>query len=522
MNPQLDLSQLAIQRVPSTKSVDVRRRRHLLTRWILPGLLLAGFAALITYAARETFSPPRVVTVIPVTLSQQALDAPVDTPLFRAAGWVEPRPMPTVVTALAEGVVEQLLVLEGQEVKRGQVVARLIAEDARLALEAAEAEVELREGELAAAKASYTAAKERFELPVHLQAELAEAETALARAESDLAALPSQLATAEARQAFARRDYEGARRSGTAVPTITVEKARTELDTAAGTLRELQTREKRLPIEITALTARRDALKLKLQRKVDERRQLGEAEAAVKSAEARLRQARASRDLAQLRLQRMEIRSPINGRVLALVARPGTRLNGMTTSSLQDSSTVLTLYDPSSLQVRVDVRLDDVAKVQPGQKLRIETAALPDTPLQGEVLLATSQADIQKNTLSVKVAIHDPPLTLKPEMLCQVTFLAPPRRPGSTSSDTQRLLVPRQLLDNGGLWVVDPLSGTARWRSVELGFTAGELIEVVRGLASTDKLIVAGREGLREGTRVQVRGEDETLGLTPTTATPRR
>src|SRR5258707_15354903 len=92
----------------------------------------------------------------------------------------------------------------------------------------------------------------------------------------------------------------------------------------------------------------------------------------------------------------------------------------MIASSLQDSSTVLTLYDPASLQVRVDVRLDDVGKVRAGQKVRIETAALPEQPLEGEVLLATSQADIQKNTLSVKVAIHNPPPTLKPEMLCQI------------------------------------------------------------------------------------------------------
>jgi multidrug efflux pump subunit AcrA (membrane-fusion protein) len=163
----------------------------------------------------------------------------------------------------------------------------------------------------------------------------------------------------------------------------------------------------------------------------------------------------------------------------------------------------------------VDVRLEDVGKVRPGQKARIETAALPGVALDGEVLMATSQADIQKNTLAVKVAINAPPAGLRPDMLCQVTFLSPPRPAGGApkGADTLRLLVPRQLVESGGVWVVDQLAGVARLRAVETGLTSGELVEVVSGLSPQDKLIVGGREGLRDGMRVRVAGEDESLGI---------
>src|SRR5262249_28425577 len=117
--------------------------------------------------------------------SSSVLEAPLDTPLFRAAGWAEPRPAPLLVTALAEGVVEQVLVVEGQEVKAGQAVARLFSADAKLALESAEAKVDLHEAELAGAKAAVTAAKARYRSPAHLRDELADAEAALARAESE-------------------------------------------------------------------------------------------------------------------------------------------------------------------------------------------------------------------------------------------------------------------------------------------------------------------------------------------------
>src|SRR5262245_49258629 len=112
MKAKVDLRQLAVERDAPAPASAARpaRRRHLLTRFVLPALLLAGFGLLLTYAARESLYPPRPVTVIPVISSQGEMDQPADTPLFRAAGWAEPRPTPTVVTSPAEGMVEKLLV----------------------------------------------------------------------------------------------------------------------------------------------------------------------------------------------------------------------------------------------------------------------------------------------------------------------------------------------------------------------------------------------------------------------------
>lgn len=528
MTTKVDLRRLAVNRTgPTAEPVPlVSRRRHMLTRFVLPGLLLAGFAVLIAYAARDTLSPPRPVTVVPVISSQSDLPQAADTPLFRAAGWIEPRPTPTLVTALAEGVVEKLLVVEGQEVKEGEVVARLVSADARLALDSAEADVALRESEFAGAQANLTAAKTRLDQPIHLRAELADAEAALAKAETELANLPFQLQTAQARQQFARTDLESKQKIVGAVPEINIARAKSELEATSSAVEELLSRQKRLPVEIAAFKDKRDALQLKLQLKTEEVRQAAEAEALMQTAKARLKQAQAARDAARLRLERMEIKAPASGRVLALVARPGMRLNGLNPGSLHDSSTVVTLFEPTKLQVRVDVRLDDVGKVLTGQKVKIETAAVPGRSLDGEVLMATSQADIQKNTLSIKVAVVDPPSTLKPDMLCQVTFLAPPQAANPTKEgDTFRLLMPKQLVvssgDGNSVWVADRLSGTARLRRIELGVNAGDLVEVVSGLSSSDKLIVGGRDGLKDGDRITVAGEDESMGLTLSSGRPK-
>ena len=70
MSTKVDLSHLAVTRNAPAFSVGMKpfvRRRGLMTRFVLPGLLLLGFGGFVAYAAREVLSPPRVVTVIPIS-----------------------------------------------------------------------------------------------------------------------------------------------------------------------------------------------------------------------------------------------------------------------------------------------------------------------------------------------------------------------------------------------------------------------------------------------------------------------
>ena len=125
-----------------------------------------------------------------------------------------------------------------------------------------------------------------------------------------------------------------------------------------------------------------------------------------------------------------------------------------------DSSTVVTLYRPDSLQVRVDVRYENLAQVRLGQPVRIASPAL-ENELSGKVLFVSSLADIQKNTLQVKVEMDTPPSVFKPEMLVDVTFLAPertgnrPRRPHCGSS-FRRNSCTRTITARSSGWPISP------------------------------------------------------------------
>src|SRR2546429_2371087 len=128
MNSNVDLKQLAVRRDGPAPAPQLRRPGHLASRYLLPGAVLVGFSAVVAWAARDSLLPSRPVTVVPI-LTTRAEVRQEGSPLFQAAGWVEARPTPILVTALAEGVIDQLLVVEGQEVKAGEAVARLIDVD---------------------------------------------------------------------------------------------------------------------------------------------------------------------------------------------------------------------------------------------------------------------------------------------------------------------------------------------------------------------------------------------------------
>jgi HlyD family secretion protein len=518
MATQVDLRQLAVDR-STTGAAPLSRKRSWLLRWGIPLAITAGFLFIVGWSARDYWLPAKPVTVVPVLLTRAEVQQ-AGTPLFQAAGWIEPRPTAVVCSALVEGVLEELLVVEGQAVKVGQPVAKLVDADVRISLREAESILKLREAERDAAQAVLTAAQQNVDQPVHLEAAHAEAEAALATLETEIKNLPFLVRVAQSRLSLARQDLEGKKSIAEAISGRSVQKAQSEYDSAVAALAELEQRGPNLVRQQEAWSRKCEALHTKLKLKTDETRALDEAKANLAAAVARLEQSRLALETAQLRLERMVVRSPITGCVLSLNAQPGRRLMGINAASERDASTVVTLYDPEKLQVRVDVRLEDVPQVQIGQPVQISTAATKE-PLLGLVLGMTSQADIQKNTLQVKVSIANPSTVIRPEMLAQVTFLAP-QQPGGKSEGEQdplRLLVPKELVESGEggstIWVADAAQGAARRQVIQLGSaSADQLVEVTQGLTALDKLIVGGREGLADGTRIRIMGTDRNLGTT--------
>lgn len=513
---QLDLSKLALDRSPTGRAAGKPRPKGWLLRYVLPLSILLGFLALLGVAAGRQLYPEQSVTVVPVIVKRGEVQQQ-GTPLFQAAGWIEPRPTSVGVPALAPGVIEELLVVEGQAVTKGQPIARLIAIDALLSVELANAALAIRDGELQRAQAERVAAVIRLEKPIHLNVQISDADSMLAKATTELDKLPFLVEAAEANLAFTGSSLEGKRAAKGAIAGLIVEQAVNDHASAYAQLKELKKRGPNLQREVQALQGKVDALQQQLVLLVEENRQLQEATANVASSTAIRDEARLLLRRAKLNLERTVVRAPIAGRILRLIASPGARVMGLDEKAGQSSSTVVEMYDPARLQVRADVRLEDVTMVVPGAPVEIETASSGSVIL-GRVLQSTSSANIQKNTLEVKVELIEPPATVSPEMLVTATFLAPKTVSTSVKSfETDRILVPQQLIrsDNGRsfAWVVNANNQAVR-KTLTVGGTGSDgLVEIVEGLNVTDKLISSSVENLQPGDAILVTGEDQTIGL---------
>jgi RND family efflux transporter MFP subunit len=236
------------------------------------------------------------------------------------------------------------------------------------------------------------------------------------------------------------------------------------------------------------------------------------ARAAVARAEAEERAARVAVEQADLALARMQVRAPVGGVVLQRMVEPGQRL--MPDANNPYAAVVVRLYDPAHLQVRVDIPLADAAKVRTGDKAEITTETLPGRTFTGTLTRFVHEANIQKNTVQVKVAIADPAPELKPDMLAKAKITTRPAERAAGAMPTEAapagevVMVPRAALvevsgAQASAWVIDLPTTTALKRALRLGQVTADSAEVLEGLRPGDRVVLHAPADLRPGVKVR-------------------
>lgn len=492
-------------------------------RWQWIGLLavVAALVGLTLAPALDTLRPVREVQVsaaLPIRTIEPLVvltDAPAGraTRIVQAPGWLEPDPYYVAVTALTDGVVRSIHVLEGEPVEMGQVVAELVPDDAELALRRAEAELARARAGLALAEAERAAAHTDWEQPVERQRQVRTATAALAEARAELVRWPAMVRELEAdleRWQQEQQRVERAHTDGAATQReLTV--AQQEAAARSAELEAMRLREDVLSARIERLEAESEAASRAAELRVEERQALDTAEASVVEARSRVVLAEAVRAEAQLRLDRMTIRSPMGGYVMRRLKSPGDKVMlGMDT---EHSAHIVHVYEPTKVQVRVDVPLADASQVVIGQRCEVVVDVLPDETFQGEVTRITHEADLQKNTLQVKVRVLDPSPLLRPEMLTRVRFLPVDGGTpvdGSSAEALSRVRVPETCLDGDRVWVVRHrrgLRGEAADVSIQTIAIENEYATVSADLRPGD-LVIHDPSDMRSGQRVRFKTTD--------------
>ena len=464
---------------------------------MLPWALVIGFLLLLFLMLGERLLPARALSIASVVTVRQNADAgakPVATEradaaplspeaefnaplLFQASGWIEPDPYSVTATALTDGVLESVHILEGELVKKGQLLAKLIDDDARLDLETARQQ-------LASLEAQAEAHRHQIDI-----------------AEAELATLGKQVSAADARRAKAAELAErlSNARAGV-VPERDIVQARLEVDA--------------LSSEVEALAITETEIKARIE----------QYQTACEDFSARIAQAQTEVDRRQLALDRTRIESPIDGRVLRLMAAPGHKK--MLRMDDHHSASVAVLYEPENLQARIDVPLSEAANLTVGQAVRIRSELLPDQVFRARVTRIVGQADLQRNTLQAKVAIEEPDDRLRPDMLCRAEFLRPVEKNEASKPESvqftgkparARVFVPLAAIgetetdqDDVVIWKVDASGNRISRQTIVLGEETREDHRLVLdGLKPGDRVVLHPPGDLEQGERFRAHHDHE-------------
>ena len=114
------------------------------TRFGLPMAIVASAAIVLLVTGWNAFVPARGVTVISTAVrpvETMVRNQQMPSSAIQAPGWVEPDPFATYIPALEEGIIKELVALEGDHIMKGQVVARMVDDEARITVSQAQAEL---------------------------------------------------------------------------------------------------------------------------------------------------------------------------------------------------------------------------------------------------------------------------------------------------------------------------------------------------------------------------------------------
>ena len=231
----------------------------------------------------------------------------------------------------------------------------------------------------------------------------------------------------------------------------------------------------------------------------------------LRSREEALSQAQATLEKALERLSKTVFRSPITGVATSVDIKVGeTAISG--TQNIAGSN-LMTIADPSSILVEVEVDEADIANVQLEQDVDVYAVAFPEEALKGSVKTIATSAKRASNreglSFTVKILLEESKIDIRPGMTCRAEIFIKTRE--KTLTVPMQAVVFEEINDDADMSIRGgrggPKFGTsmnlnttsnvfiysegkASKKEVKLGISNDELQEILSGISEGDEIIV--------------------------------
>jgi membrane fusion protein, multidrug efflux system len=152
--------------------------------------------------------------------------------------------------------------------------------------------------------------------------------------------------------------------------------------------------------------------------------------------------------------------------------------------------------------IKVDFKVPELfqSKIKVGQALSVALDALPGQPFTGRVYAVNPQLDTAGRAVVLRAQMDNKSGALKPGMFARVRL--------NLADTGETVVVPEQAVAMQGedQIMFKVIDGRAMRTKVEVGQRRDGKVEIVEGVASTDTIVVAGWQRLRDGAAVRSAG----------------
>ena len=225
--------------------------------------------------------------------------------------------------------------------------------------------------------------------------------------------------------------------------------------------------------------------------------QIATSESQVGLAETQVQQQNAGLRMAQMHVDDTQITAPFSGYVSQRALDVGAAVSNQAAATSNASVAILVIQDIDPVKVQIEVPERDVPRVRIGNQVRLTADAYPDRTFTGAVARVVHALDPRTRTMGVEVEIPNPGHPLKPGMYARVELLLDVVKGA--------LLVPLEAMGGaeGHPSVLVVRDGKVASVPIRLGAPDGPRVQVVQGLTLTDRVILQGKELVREGQAVR-------------------
>ena len=137
--------------------------------------------------------------------------------------------------------------------------------------------------------------------------------------------------------------------------------------------------------------------------------------------------------IAQEHVDALTVRAPISGTVTRLDAHVGGRVLARV-DSIKENESLLTITDTKSLVIDADVAETNIGALQPGLRGEAVLDGFQDKPFAIEILQLWPVASAEKGTITLRLALLNPPDRTMPNMAVRIRIsIVPAKQPGDNS-----------------------------------------------------------------------------------------